>query len=264
MTTLSMLETAKDCPRKAVLFKNLSGEKGKYYVLKKVIDIVIDKIDFAGTGTSAVEVEEYIKDAFTETGANGFINDFELESHKKILQNQIMRLIEWCVKNNGKIVKRNLTKEITLGGQKTKVRANLLIEYDDHYDLVIIDRRRPQYSLEEPKSIAQINRVLRSEFTCKDLSFGKEITPAVYYLQSKADKTNVFMTKYDLKKGDNVIRYSFRDEDLKKFEDEYSKVTIDVKSRKPANECADCQYTLTCNGNFQERKLVKEKLFQKS
>lgn len=260
MTTLSMLETAKDCPRKAVLFKNLSGEKGKYYVLKKVIDIVIDKIDFAGTGTSAVEVEEYIKDAFTETGANGFINDFELESHKKILQNQIMRLIEWCVKNNGKIVKRNLTKEITLGGQKTKVRANLLIEYDDHYDLVIIDRRRPQYSLGGTKKhCSKSIEFYGLSLLAKDLSFGKEITPAVYYLQSKADKTNVFMTKYDLKKGDNVIRYSFRDEDLKKFEDEYSKVTIDVKSRKPANECADCQYTLTCNGNFQERKLVKRK-----
>ena len=76
-----------------------------------------------------------------------------------------------------------------------------MIEYDDHYDLVIIDRRRPQYSLGGTKSIAQNQSSFYGlSLLAKDLS-RKGDNPAVYYLQSKADKTNVFMTKYDLKKG---------------------------------------------------------------
>jgi len=76
------LQTARSCSSKAALNENLSSEKGKFYVLSRIIREIVTASEVNDT---LDVITKNVEDAFLKIGTESFSHEFEIEANKQNL-----------------------------------------------------------------------------------------------------------------------------------------------------------------------------------
>lgn len=252
-------QAARSCSRKAVLQSSLSGEKGKFYTLSKVVKEIIGSCE---ASDDKLTIVKRIHDAFQNAGTAGFVHDFELEANQQSLADCFTRWLGWEQKHGSRFIQKGLSGDVVVPGmaEKVYVGADLLIDKGAVYHLVKIHRGKPKmthHGRTIDTSPSQSSDLYLLQLLGESLNLNKQVIPAFYYLKSKNDKNGYFPLDFESKIGQNVISYTFDDKEKGYMASELNAVKFDINNRADVCNCADCSYTSICNVEFVPRKLPK-------
>ena len=256
------LQTARSCSRKAALNENLSSEKGKFYVLSRIIREIVTASEVNDT---LDVITKNVEDAFLKIGTESFSHEFEIEANKQNLIECFNRYLQFEKKYNGIFVKKNITGDVVIPTRKENISisANLLINRGDVYHLVKFFRGKPSMTYGGRKldtSPSQSAELYCLQLLGESLKLDKPVVPCFYYLKNKNDKSGLFSIDFEEKKGENIIYRFFNEEEREIIAESLKDVKYDIEVRADCSNCGECTYDGICNVEFIPRILPKQEV----
>lgn len=258
-TKMSELLTLDKCEKKYQLDRiGIAVEKDKNYhmsvaakeVLKELLPLDIKDLKLALTDISVYERLDKLLD-------DSLFLPLAKEEELKILTLQVDRYIKYVKGIDLEVLAKDVVQDINIGNNLVTVSADFIYKHpDDVIEVVKIKRTPPKLSykarVEENKPQNNIELFLLHAMG-KHLYHSSAIAASFHHLAGKNDK-RVFDPIYDSKKGNNIIRHSFMDDEIDYLENKVVNLINKSKSDKfyrtdDSSNCRNCPYYNICNFN---------------
>lgn len=248
------------CAREQFLNQTLPRGQQKHDILRDIMRRVILSIN------PATVTKEYIQSQImSEFGA---INDLrmlaiEAESEANRMTDILYRWAVYARNAGYKVGSQDVKDTVPFAGDNISVRAQQILEYDDHFDVVRYKYKAPDLNYRgrtpdtRPDSSEELLLLQRlGEKVLKNKK--KPVYGAIYFMKHKDDVVGNLAPQFEDQPGKNIIRYRFSDDQAKTLEAAH--VAPDVTSHCSPEECGDCKFADICNTVFEKRELLEPEI----
>lgn len=239
------------CERKGYFqLLGLNYPKGKSYQMAIVFKELMKGIQF-----DKFDEEESLKEFHDKLDTSLFLSQDAKDEELSIYNHHIKRYVDYENLQKRDILSRNVSKEVKVGEFNISISADFIFDNGGTIEVVKIKKGEPKMSIRGQKFETQpknsIDLYLLSELG-KSLYADKPIIASLYHLKSKDDTSKKTVDYFEVKKGKNIISYSFdaEEEELVKLRViDLLEKDFSITSEKTCDtaNCDFCNYKNICS-----------------